>query len=742
MDAALTLVGYYQGMVDERRRPPRDDLTSALLEAEIDGDRLTDEEIVAFLFLMVVAGNETTTKLLGNAWYWAWRHPDQRAKPFADPARVADWVEETLRFDTSTQMLLRVARTELEIHGSTIAEGDRVLLLVGSANRDETVFPDPDRYDLDRDTSRLVSFGSGRHFCMGAPLARLEARVALGELVKRVSDYDVDPDGDRAGPLDQRPRPGRPPDHGDASADGPLRAQPRAPAGGGDRRLVGHRQGHGRGPGRARPPGGARGPAGGRVRGDGGGHPGRRRRGGRHPSRPGRRRLGRPVRQGGRRRPRSGRDPGLQCGAEHGRLGARHRPRGVRGRARGQPERHPPAGPRPGPGHDRRRRAATSCSSPPTWSSDPDPSMAAYVTSKWGLEGYVRSLQMELEGTGVRATIVRPGPTLTGMGMDWDPEVTGRGHRAVGGVGIRPALELHAPGRGGPGHRGRGQPSPGHPRHRRRAAAGSADQRRDRGRGEPMTIAVDRREPPRVSGGEGENGHLEELRVDPIALLNRVRAECGDVGRVPPGRPRRGAADRGGANELFFRAPEEILDQAEAYPFMTPVFGEGVVFDAPPERRREMLHNQALRDKFMRGHAATIADEVERMVAGWGDEGEIDLLDWFAELTIYTSSACLIGKRFRDELDKRFAELYHDLEQGTDAIAYVDPYAPIESFRRRDAARGGLVRLVEGIMERRAGGPPAGRRRARPARRAHVRSPTRTDRRAFRPTWSPACSSR
>ena len=109
------------------------------------------------------------------------------------------------------------------------------------------------------------------------------------------------------------------------------------------------------------------------------------------------------------------------------------------------------------------------------------------------------------------------------------------------------------------------------------------------------------------------------------------------------------------ANEAYFRAPEEVLDQAEAYPFMTPIFGEGVVFDAPPERRREMLHNQALRDKFMRGHAATISAEVDRMVAGWGDSGTIDLLDWFAELTIYTSSACLIGKRFRDELDGRFA---------------------------------------------------------------------------------------
>ena len=138
---------------------------------------------------------------------------------------------------------------------------------------------------------------------------------------------------------------------------------------------------------------------------------------------------------------------------------------------------------------------------------------------------------------------------------------------------------------------------------------------------------------------------------------------------------------------------------------MTPIFGKGVVFDAPPERRREMLHNQALRDKFMRGHAATIAAEVEHMVAAWGDEGEIDLLEWFAELTIYTSSACLIGTRFRRELDGRFAQLYHDLERGR-TIAYVDPYADIESFHRRDAARVALVELVSGIMDRRAAGPP------------------------------------
>ena len=197
MEAALTLVVYYQEMVDQRRRSRTDDLTSALIDAEIDGDRLSDEEIVAFLFLMVVAGNETTTKLLGNAWYWGWRFPEQRSVPFADPARVSDWVDETLRFDTSSQMLLRVTRQPVELHGTTIAEGERVLLLVGSANRDETVFPEPDRYRLDRDTSKLVSFGSGRHFCMGAPLARMEARIALEELVARVDRYDIDPEGIR-----------------------------------------------------------------------------------------------------------------------------------------------------------------------------------------------------------------------------------------------------------------------------------------------------------------------------------------------------------------------------------------------------------------------------------------------------------------------------------------------------------------------------------------------------------------
>lgn len=218
-----------------------------------------------------------------------------------------------------------------------------------------------------------------------------------------------------------------------------------------------------------------------------------------------------------------------------------------------------------------------------------------------------------------------------------------------------------------------------------------------------MTTITD---PPKVSGDDGGTGHLEELRTDPIGLMQRVRDECGDVGEFRLADKDVVLLSGAEANEVFFRASDEELDQAAAYPFMTPVFGEGVVFDATPEERRRALHNQSLRDKFMRGHAATITTEIERMLADWDDEGEIDLLDWTAELFIYTSTSCLIGTRFRQELDAHVAELFHDLERGTDAIAFVDPYADIESFRRRDAARAELVELIGGIMARREEGPP------------------------------------
>jgi sterol 14-demethylase len=212
-----------------------------------------------------------------------------------------------------------------------------------------------------------------------------------------------------------------------------------------------------------------------------------------------------------------------------------------------------------------------------------------------------------------------------------------------------------------------------------------------------------------VSGAQPDGGHLQELRRNPIGLMRRVRIECGDVGSFDLAGRQVVLLSGAEANEFFFRAPDEDLDQASAYPFMTPIFGKGVVFDASPERRREALRNQALRGDMMRGHAQTIADEVETMVGHWSDSGEIDLLDWFAELTIYTSSACLIGTKFRRQLDSRFAALYHDLERGTDALAFVDPYAPIDSFRRRDAARAGLVALVSEIMAGRAAAPPVSR---------------------------------
>lgn len=190
--AALTLAGYYADLVNERRRRPTPDLTTALIQADLDGDRLTDDEVIGFLFLMVVAGNETTTKLLANAVYWGWHYPGQLAKPLADPTRVPDWIEETLRFDTSSQFIARTVAGDWEHYGQKIPAGARLLLLLGSANRDPRAFEDPDQYNLDLDTSALISFGAGRHYCLGANLARLEARIALTEFARRVARYDVD----------------------------------------------------------------------------------------------------------------------------------------------------------------------------------------------------------------------------------------------------------------------------------------------------------------------------------------------------------------------------------------------------------------------------------------------------------------------------------------------------------------------------------------------------------------------
>jgi cytochrome P450 len=197
IEASMRLFGYYTDLLADKRRTPGDDLTSALLRVEDDGRVMTDPEIIAFLFLMVVAGNETTTKLLGNALFHLTLHPDPCARVLGDEALVDPLIEETLRHDTSTQLLARLLVQDLSLHGVTAPAGSRILLALGAANHDERVFTDPERFDIDRDPAELgqiLSFGGGRHFCLGANLARLEARIALRALVRRVRAVEVDHD--------------------------------------------------------------------------------------------------------------------------------------------------------------------------------------------------------------------------------------------------------------------------------------------------------------------------------------------------------------------------------------------------------------------------------------------------------------------------------------------------------------------------------------------------------------------
>ncbi|WP_119732047.1 cytochrome P450 [Thermomonospora amylolytica] len=195
MQAIGALVGYYTELTVERSKRRTDDLLSGLLDAAEGDDRLTPEEIVGVLILLVGAGIETTMLTLGNAWHAAWRHPEARRA--ALDGRIEDWVEETLRFDPPTQAIARTTTESVELHGVRIPADARVLLLVGSANRDPRVFAEPDRFDLGRDTGASLGFGHGRHRCLGAGLGRLEARVALEELASVVADYAIDDAGVR-----------------------------------------------------------------------------------------------------------------------------------------------------------------------------------------------------------------------------------------------------------------------------------------------------------------------------------------------------------------------------------------------------------------------------------------------------------------------------------------------------------------------------------------------------------------
>ncbi|MFZ0668107.1 MAG: cytochrome P450, partial [Acidimicrobiales bacterium] len=195
--AQMELVEYLQGQIADRRSNPRDDLLTALTEAEMatDGEstrRLTDEEASGFGNLLISAGTETVARMLGWAAVVLDEYPDQRAQLAADPSLIPNAVEELLRYESPSPVQGRWTSREVELHNEVIPADSKVLLLTGSAGRDERAFPDPDRFDINRHFDQHVSFGIGPHFCLGAALARLEGRIALEETLARFPHWKVD----------------------------------------------------------------------------------------------------------------------------------------------------------------------------------------------------------------------------------------------------------------------------------------------------------------------------------------------------------------------------------------------------------------------------------------------------------------------------------------------------------------------------------------------------------------------
>lgn len=195
MAASEQVMRYVQEQIADRRAQPRDDMLTRLTEVEVEEDgvtsRLSDADICAFFLLLSTAGNETVTKLLATAYLELANHPDQRRLLVEDPSLIANAVEETLRFDPPSQYQGRVTTRAVEVHGVEIPAEARVLLINGASGRDERQFPDPDRYDVRRKIELHLGFGHGRHFCLGASLARLESRIAIEELLRRFPDYEV-----------------------------------------------------------------------------------------------------------------------------------------------------------------------------------------------------------------------------------------------------------------------------------------------------------------------------------------------------------------------------------------------------------------------------------------------------------------------------------------------------------------------------------------------------------------------
>ena len=177
---------YFEAVAEERRRNPQDDLVSALVTAEVDGERLERDDLLVNLLLVLVAGNETTRNLIGNGTLALLRNPDELQRLRDDPVLLNGAVDEFLRFDSPVQLDGRVAREPVELRGKRISPGQRVLCLLGAANRDPQAFPDPDRLDVGRSAGNHLSFGRGIHYCLGSPLAKLEALVAFEALLPRL----------------------------------------------------------------------------------------------------------------------------------------------------------------------------------------------------------------------------------------------------------------------------------------------------------------------------------------------------------------------------------------------------------------------------------------------------------------------------------------------------------------------------------------------------------------------------
>jgi len=202
--AAAAIYAYFTDFLADRRKNPREDLMSALANAAVDGVVLTDEEVLGFCALLLVAGYETTTNLLGNSAVVLAQHRQIRRRLGADRTLLGPAVEELLRYDSPAQGLSRTLTRDVTLHGTTMRQGEKVLLLFGSANRDERAFPEPDVFDIERRSEHQVAFGRGIHFCLGASLARMETRIALNALLDKVPDWEVDLDSARrlrSGPI-------------------------------------------------------------------------------------------------------------------------------------------------------------------------------------------------------------------------------------------------------------------------------------------------------------------------------------------------------------------------------------------------------------------------------------------------------------------------------------------------------------------------------------------------------------